>query len=142
MKQVLISIILLLILTANSNSRDFYFKYDKAGNREARSTIPFSKKPATEEQEKQEPIKDAILIHDISIYPNPTKGELKIDITNLSDETSARIEIFDLQGKPVLQLSTNENSNILDLSKQPSGVYFLKIFIGEKSTVWKIVKEE
>ena len=84
---------------------------------------------------------DKLVGHDISIYPNPTDGDLKIEITNLNPDITARIEIFDINGNQVFKLEKVEAINILDLNEFTNGTYFMKIFIAEKFSVWKLIKK-
>ncbi|TXD46551.1 T9SS type A sorting domain-containing protein [Polaribacter sp. IC073] len=57
---------------------------------------------------------------DFAVYPNPTKGVLRIDDSNF---TLINIEVFNIIGKKVFTSSTNE----LHLNKLVNGVYMLKI---------------
>ena len=78
----------------------------------------------------------------VFIYPNPTGGNLKIDL--LQDE-KARASLFDLQGKEIVSVlgvrSSLEKKISKNLSKQVAGVYILKLLIGNASKTYKIVKE-
>ncbi len=60
----------------------------------------------------------------LSIYPNPSSGE--INIQNTADKIQ-NIEVYDVLENKVLIQSFNSNSCRLDLSEFESGVYFLKI---------------
>ena len=88
----------------------------------------------------------------ISVYPNPTSGQLIISLPNPSEGgayTAEDIEIYDVLGQKVLAplsppeggkspLSFGEGQGVrLDVSHLPAGVYFLRI--GDK--VMKFVKE-
>jgi len=59
----------------------------------------------------------------ITVYPNPTTGELKIENGELKIEN---VEIFDVYGRKIFnfQLST---FNSIDISHLPAGVYFLSV---------------
>ena len=66
-----------------------------------------------------------------NIYPNPTS-----DILNISgDESVAFLQVFDANGK---QLITQKDSNSVDVSSLPIGVYFMKL--NNKETV-KFIKK-
>ncbi len=56
------------------------------------------------------------------VYPNPSKGEIKIN--GISDFT--QLEIFDLKGSLMKKELINEN-NIIDVSNLRNGIYFLKL---------------
>lgn len=73
---------------------------------------------------------------DFSIYPNPTSSLLHIE-TNHSDISS--VEIFDVQGKQVMQVSSLNLSEI-DVSQLANGMYFLKVSTSEGELSRKFVK--
>ena len=56
---------------------------------------------------------------DISIFPNPTSDFITIEAEGLQQVT-----LMDLSGKTLKRLPTNSNSQRLDLSGLPSGMYF------------------
>jgi gingipain R len=56
------------------------------------------------------------------VYPNPSRGEIKINgITN-----NTQLEIFDLKGSLMKKELINEN-NIIDVSNLRNGIYFIKL---------------
>jgi len=71
----------------------------------------------------------------ISISPNPTKDKLTIKGKNFK-----RIEVYNLLGDNIIKFIPQQNSSEIDLSGFQVGVYFIKIFDGEKVSVYKIVK--
>lgn len=73
---------------------------------------------------------------DIKVYPNPTSGQLNIDLpVNISP---SRYQVVDISGKEVFK--TNSIDNSIDLSPLSQGTYFLRIF-GEKDfATYQIIK--
>ena len=71
----------------------------------------------------------------LSVYPNPTSGELRVT----SDELQVtRIEIFDIVGKMVYGQAYEHT---IDISFLPTGLYFLKVYdTNEQVSVIKIIK--
>ncbi|WP_396149104.1 PA domain-containing protein [Flavobacterium sp.] len=63
----------------------------------------------------------------VSIYPNPVKDNLNINIKDFSDEVS--VKIIDINGREVFNKNINNfnTSNTLDLSSFSSGIYVLKL---------------
>ena len=63
----------------------------------------------------------------VSIYPNPVKDNLNINIKDFSGEVS--IKIIDINGREVFNKNINDfnTSNVLDLSAFSSGIYVLKL---------------
>lgn len=68
----------------------------------------------------------------LSFYPNPTKGELTFD------RLVERFEIIDLAGKTV---GVYENKKQLNIDALPSGAYYLRMTIGDKTITKKVIKE-
>ena len=68
----------------------------------------------------------------LSFYPNPTKGELTFD------RLVERIEIIDLAGKTV---GVYENKKQFNIDALPSGAYYLRMTIGDKTITKKVIKE-
>jgi len=108
-------------------------------------------------QKIENPVKDAINTHqtgneeviykellgeqEISIFPNPTRGEITVEITNLQQTAQAILEVFSLAGESVFSENMLQNKTVVDLSKLPPGVYILKILLDSKLSTWKIIKE-
>jgi len=76
----------------------------------------------------------------INIYPNPTTGYFTMEMGIASDNTE--ISIFNIHGKLISRQTIN-NSNItqLDLTNQPSGIYFTMVKLVNESFTVKIIKE-
>ena len=58
----------------------------------------------------------------LEVYPNPTKGPIKIELS-----TPSTIEIIDNQGKTIIHKDYDAGVAILNLQGIPSGVYFIKM---------------
>ena len=76
----------------------------------------------------------------VIIYPNPTKGQLKIELKSEEDIEQIPVLIFDTNGILVFSHKMIENPLLIDLSTQTNGTYILRIGEGEGASVWKIVK--
>ena len=71
---------------------------------------------------------------DIEVYPNPTSGQI-----NFSKIQVDKIEVYDNIGK--LILSKDKPGNSIDISDSPSGLYNVKMQVGDKSYSAKIIKK-
>lgn len=72
----------------------------------------------------------------ITLYPNPTKGLVKIN----TEEIISSIDVYDIIGRKQLSKTTLQ-SNTLDLSALAEGQYILKITCGEATQTAIIVKQ-
>ncbi|GHT44542.1 hypothetical protein AGMMS49965_20430 [Bacteroidia bacterium] len=77
----------------------------------------------------------------LSISPNPTKGEIIIK----SEQPIEKAEIFDISGRTVETWRAASlqwgNSQSINISHLPKGVYLVKIVVDGRSVVKKIIKE-
>ena len=73
----------------------------------------------------------------ITIYPNPVKNSVHITAKN----NITNIQLFDIEGRILQTTIENKNTATLDISKQQSGIYFLKVETVDGSTIEKIIKE-
>jgi hypothetical protein len=70
----------------------------------------------------------------INFYPNPSTGIFTIKGNNIQS-----IEITNINGQTIKQLTINNERYMLDLSEQPKGIYFIKIKNDDFISVKKIV---
>ena len=87
------------------------------------------------------PFESALGERKISIYPNPTKGELRVDISNFNPESKGTIYIVDMSGKVVYQNTNITASNVIDISHTARTTYVLRLVIDGKSKEWVVVKQ-
>ncbi len=72
-----------------------------------------------------------------TLYPNPSRGKFKIH-TNSTNKID--IEVINFLGEKVFSTTTSiEKSIEIDLSNSPKGIYFVKLYDGEKVVTEKIV---
>jgi hypothetical protein len=87
-------------------------------------------------------VKDVIYGNDdkITIYPNPTSGELRIESVELRIEN---VEVFDVMGKCHASRVTGHQNNkiIINISHLQAGIYFVRIMTDKGMLTKKIVKE-
>jgi Zn-dependent metalloprotease len=88
---------------------------------------------------------DELAEANLKLFPNPTKSNLKIQLEMKVGE-ELTIFIYDLQGKmrkETLQKASQSGINefLLPLENVPSGMYMVRLRLGEKASSRKIVKE-
>src|SRR6185437_713085 len=63
-------------------------------------------------------------LSDVKIYPNPTNGQLTIDLGNQT--TNMKVDIYNAVGQVVQhEMITNQSKKVLDLTSLPNGNYFV-----------------
>jgi hypothetical protein len=80
----------------------------------------------------------------ISVYPNPTNGELKVSIST-DQHTIASIQVHDMLGKLVYQaersVAAGNTVHDLNLSELNNGIYFVKTELEGRFEVTKLIIE-
>jgi hypothetical protein len=74
---------------------------------------------------------------ELFIYPNPVYDFLMID----GLKTGTQISVFDLKGNIVYSLFAKSETEKIDFSSVPLGVYFVEINLNEKFKIIKIMKQ-
>ena len=72
-----------------------------------------------------------------SVYPNPTKDVLNIDIPNAVG--TSKLKLYDIQGRFVMETSTNNTHEIINIENLQNGVYLLTIENDNNKTVKKVI---
>lgn len=136
-----------VLLTENSYAQSkIEFGYDDNGNRDSRKVIVLNTKSATIPPDSLLAKKDIIPLNDkvglqrTMIYPNPTKGMLRIDFPDLGDQLPI-IRAYDQSGRLIVQKTALSLGNEIDLTAYPPGFYMMVIQIGQEKKDWKIIKE-
>lgn len=125
------------------------YTYDNNGNRKARhldvqplqsNSIQF---PVINHKDlKEEAVKEKVIEGEMKtvVYPNPTKGLLKIDITNIPLNSKTEAKVYDLNGTEQMSKRNFDSSSELDISRLKDGIYILRIKVNETIFDWKVIK--
>jgi hypothetical protein len=74
--------------------------------------------------------------NNVSVYPNPSNGNFVIT----TSENATAILVTDILGNELVSIKPKGNTtNNINLSAQPSGVYFIKVTAGNAQTVKRII---
>jgi alpha-tubulin suppressor-like RCC1 family protein len=80
----------------------------------------------------------------LKIYPNPTSGIVIIENSIDANNSIKSIEVNSINGQTVyskLERNGNGQKVIVDMHSQPSGIYILKIKVGDSMVYKKLIKE-
>lgn len=74
----------------------------------------------------------------ISIYPNPSNNQIKIDFGTLT-ETPKKISLISMRGEILRELISSEAQAEINIEDLASGVYFVRMEVGGEVIVKKVV---
>jgi carbon monoxide dehydrogenase subunit G len=74
----------------------------------------------------------------ISVYPNPVKNTLHIEMSN---KQNATVRLTDVSGRVLLTVPATQNKMAIDMSSHENGLYFLHIETSSASETIKIIKQ-
>ena len=120
------------------------YAYDACGNRVSRTVVLPSQSMAkrhTEETDSTSYFEETALKRSVRIYPNPTKGMLKVEVVGMQDSDVCRLSLYGMSGNRVMQTKATESMTFLDLSNYANGHYLLVLELNGENTTWKIIKE-
>lgn len=146
-KRIVTTCILLnACLCLSAQTRTASYEYDACGNRIKATVVDISNKtsntasPIEEKIDEQDPLTPTV-----TVYPNPTKGELRVTLTGYTQEQmnvqNNSIKVWDLQGNLILELQPISNNNIVNLLSSKNGVYIMQLMFDKKAKNYKIIKE-
>lgn len=147
LKMLFLSYILLLPLSSYGQGKIGY-AYDAAGNRVKREVVlpvrqtrsrQHAAKPASPE------LSDQLTGHTVTITPDPTTGTVRVRLSRLSASDRCAVAAYTSQGAEVYAASPTTNDGDVDLrvdlSRQPAGVYLLRITVNDHTSTWKITRK-
>lgn len=142
MKTTLLLLLLLALFSSDTYAQHIKYTYDSAGNRKKRQKeIVVQTRGALSDGEEPSVYEEELSETKVTIYPNPTKGMLKVDISGIQKFEESRISLYDLTGKLLQQWAGISQSNAIDLSDRTPGMYIMQIAYNGKVSTWKIIKE-
>ena len=130
-----------VIAILNGSELRFSFSKESAGISEILITAISNGKEikATFKVEVKYPVGIQPLVDklDMMIYPNPTRGELHINLTGITP-IGTKLSVYNTSGKVIYKSLITSFGETINLQGNPPGVYFIKI--GEKvNEIFKIV---
>ncbi|HNW75053.1 MAG TPA: T9SS type A sorting domain-containing protein [Bacteroidales bacterium] len=120
------------------------YAYDASGNRILRNVVylksnladPLNKVDSTRVISEVE-----INNLKISLYPNPTKGSIKLFMDPFPYQTKIEIILTNITGKQIIKKNLHYNNEAIELGNLPPGIYILRLNMESRHTEWKIIKE-
>lgn len=144
--RVRISLSLLLFIIAMygvAQTRNVQFSYDHAGNRTSRAIVlpaAAQSRRAPIDSTQTEVFTDIFAEYQLHVYPNPTHGELKIELRGLPEGASYHLLIASMSGQVIISRNTTENPTVADLTECPAGIYIMRIQYKDYKKDFKIIR--
>lgn len=79
------------------------------------------------------------VLNSINIYPNPTNHSFSLDLEGLENQVNS-IEVTDLTGRIVKRITEVNANPIVNLFKEPSGIYLVKLNSSLGIVTYKVIK--
>jgi len=120
------------------------YAYDNAGNRISRKIVLLSSNPTHVKKDTivPAPVEEQLGARKITVYPNPTKGALTVEIAGGNDKDEIQIVLISAQGIQLKALKAADTGTTpVDMHLYPSGWYILRVKAGDKVTEFKIIKQ-
>lgn len=86
-------------------------------------------------------IDDETLLSTISMYPNPTKGVVTINLNTLEEDERVDLKVFNSIGQLVFQDKVLKQDNYQFHLNEASGLYFIEVTSKDKKHYFKLIKK-
>jgi len=141
--RILLILFLLSFLSTGIAQNIVSYAYDNAGNRISRKIVLLSSNPTHVKKDTiaPAPVEEQLGDRKITVFPNPTKGALAVEITGGSDKDDIHIVLFSAQGIQLKNLKVTNGTTAIDMHLYPAGWFILRVLAGDKVTEFKIIKE-
>ncbi|MCE1156621.1 MAG: T9SS type A sorting domain-containing protein [Bacteroidales bacterium] len=140
----LFTVLLLWFVVLRLDAQAVSYNYDFSGNRISRQVITLSSPSQGARSQPADSVTVVATIGErtVSIYPNPTKGVLMIELKGLENRQEATIlTVYDSKGMLIVTMPVQNGINPLDMTVFPSGWYILRIQGNEGWKEYKIIKQ-
>ena len=114
------------------------YSYDLAGNRVKREIVMSSLAP---KNSLVTGFTEVLAKKNIRIYPNPTKGHLRVEVVGYDSTDKCLLQVFNATGALIINRKATLPFTEINITNQPNGIYLLLITLNGENTKWKIIKK-
>ena len=138
MKKILFILLCSGLFSISYAQSNLQVDYDDAGNRIQRKVIVLDNNSDSRLSDslQAESYSDDL----VSIYPNPSRYFFNLEFSNFEDSERIYFQLYDEQGRFVLENEVSNKRTKVDIASQPNGIYILNINRKGKVSQWQIVK--
>jgi len=138
----------LCAISYNAVSQSVSFSYDADGNMSSRTVVTLKStdfyanddEAEAEEEFLPEIVSTELGAQKITVYPNPTKGRILVEIQPLNFEEESFMRLFNSQGQLIETVHITQEQTPLEIAGS-AGVYLLDVHLGTQISKWKIIKQ-
>ncbi|MCT4645326.1 MAG: T9SS type A sorting domain-containing protein [Carboxylicivirga sp.] len=145
MRKLLMGLIAVMALSmySEAQSLEVQYTYDAAGNRIKRKVVEVKLKSAdAAKQEDFLPVEDEWGEREVRIYPNPTHGNLKVNIKGGDVDVDYNYTLYNSAGKKVKNGQIiSKGDNPIPMESLAPGIYILIIQSEVAQKTYKIIKK-
>ncbi len=117
------------------------FNYDANGNREAQQIDAKGGIRYIEDGTCMLPNDRNSQLQSVNLYPNPTKGRVNISLASNAVDKPIQMTVTTVNGSIILEKVVTTPLEVIDLSNQVAGTYFVKLVVDGETHISKITKE-
>lgn len=118
------------------------FSYDNAGNRLSKSINLNTAGGTKSARAIEQPVMDdSVHIAQIKLFPNPTAGEIHLQIIQEEEIERASVNVYNTSGSIIFSRRMYEMQETINLSGQIPGLYLVVVNVNDKQHVWRVIKE-
>jgi hypothetical protein len=152
MKKTLL-LICFILFTLSIYSQTIKFEYDNSGNRVHRTFIPLEKSARDTSQLADSTIAEQLSKIEaqfkyeklaegqIKVFPNPTDGDLKIRLENISNTEGINMQLYSSTGSLLQSKMIDSDYSEFDMLSYSPGIYILRISRLDEKLEYKIIKK-
>lgn len=122
-----------------ASAQTLTYSYDAMGNRVAREIVLSRRAPSKADSTTY--LTETIGKRTIRIFPNPTKGKVKVEIAGTIEPDACKFMLYSASGQLISSVRAQSSTSFLDLTSQPNGIYLLHILIGNEVSTYKLIKK-
>lgn len=148
MKQIILWLYLLLFPILSFGQEKIGYSYDAAGNRVKREIVLLVKKTKSKHgiaKSGTHDLSDRLSGHTVTVSPDPSGGSVTVRLSNLSSSDRCTVAAYTTQGAEIISSQPAAGNGYavvrVDLSRQPAGVYLLKITVNDNTSTWKVTRK-